>query len=283
MSGPYQQQPTPPQQPGPPYGAPEPVYETPGQQYGTSSGTVYGSPGQQYGTPGPAYGGQGQQYGAPAPAYGAQGQQYGAPAPAYEAQGQQYGAPAPAYGAQAPQYGAPTGYPAPPAVPERGRNGFAITALIFGIIGGIPLALGFAIAGLVRAGKVKRGKVMSIVAIVLALLWIIPVVALTQRVEKLADPGCIQAENLARTFEAKVQADSSNPTALKSDLTSTITQLNDAAAKSNNDTARTAIKKLSADISELLDDLNNAKVPSSDLQTRLTTDGDAVDTACGRV
>ena len=248
MSGPYQQQPPPPPQPQ----------------------------GQPYGTPAQPYGAQGQPYEAPGQVYGAQGQQYGAPAPAY-------GAPGSTYGAPGQQYGAPTGYPVPPAVPEKRTNGFAIAALVFGIIPAIPLALIFGIIGLVRSGKVHRGKVMSIVGMVLALLWIVPIVALTQQAAKLADPGCIQAESIATTFETKVNADTSDPAALKNDLTSTAAQLDAAAAKSNNDTARAAIKKFSADIKELLDDLNNTKVPASDLETRLSTDGDAVDTACGRI
>jgi hypothetical protein len=175
---------------------------------------------------------------------------------------------------------APVGYPAPPAPPQ--KNGFAVTALIFGIIGGIPLAIGFGIAGLVRAGKVGKGKAMSWIGIVLAILWLAPSIYVVSHLSKALDPGCISAESLGNSINSKLDADTSNPGAMKTDLSTIASQLDDAAAKSNNATARDAIKKFSADIKELLADLNNGTAPAGDLVSRIEADGQAVDTACGR-
>ena len=176
------------------------------------------------------------------------------------------------------------GYPTPPAPPA--KNGFAVTSLIFGIIGWIPFAIGFGIAGLVRAGKVGKGKAMSWVGIVLAIVWIGGFtaigIALAGHVSKALDPGCISAESLGNSINSKMDADSSNPDALKADLSGIASQLDDAAAKSKNATARDAIKKFSADIKELLADLNNGTPPAADLLSRVDADGNAVDTACGR-
>ena len=40
------------------------------------------------------------------------------------------------------------------------------------------------------------------------------------------------------------------------------------------------MRSAATDFKELLDDLNSGTAPSADLQTRLATDGDAVDTDC---
>ncbi|HKT05148.1 MAG TPA: DUF4190 domain-containing protein [Rugosimonospora sp.] len=228
---------------------------------------------------------------------------YGQPQQAQTYGQPQHTQPQQPYGQQAPAYGQPTygqpsygqsgygqpGYgqpqsppPYPPAPPAKGGNGFAVASLIFGIIGGIPLAIGFGIAGLVRSAKVGRGKAMSVIGIVLSLLWLIPVIYLATHVAKAVDPGCIAAKATVSTYgDAKLNADSNNPAAMKNDLQTIVSQLNDAAAKSNSTEASTAIKKLATDFDELLTDLNKAQQPSSDLQNRINTDAKAVDSACG--
>jgi hypothetical protein len=248
VSGPYQQQPTPSPQPstgGQPYGAPR------------QPGTVYGQPQPQpYQQPGP-----------PPYAQPQHGRSYGPPQP-----GTPYGPPQP--------YGQP--YQSGP--PRKARNGFAIASLIFGIIGGIPLALGFGVAGLVRAAKVRRGKVMSIVGMSLSVLWLVPIIFLVPHVAKASDPGCIAGKATVTTYgDTKLGADANDPAAMKNDLRTLVTQLNEAAGRSNNAAARTALKKLATDFNELLTDVNNLTPPSAALQSRIAADAKAVDDACGTI
>ena len=180
---------------------------------------------------------------------------------------------------------APTGYPTP--TPPPAKNGFAVAALIFGIIAWVPFAIGFGIAGLVRAGKVNKGKAMSWVGIVLAVLWLVPMIIvgtyLGGHLTKALDPGCTAGKAVILGSDQKLNADTNNPDALKKDLATIVGQLNDAAAKSKNSAARDAITKVSADYKELLDDLNNGTQPAGDLVQRAEDDGKAVDTACGTI
>lgn len=182
-------------------------------------------------------------------------------------------------------YSAPV-VPAPPT----GGNGFAVASLITGILPLPPLGLIFGFLGLSQAKKIGgTGKGMAIIGIVLSILWIGGIAAITpslidtgKKVAKAVDPGCVSATNLSVDAASKMRADSSDLGALKTDLSDIVTGLKDAAGKSKNGTASTAITKLAGDYQELLDDLNNTTAPSADLQSRLTTDGRAVDTACGR-
>ncbi|MGQ0467566.1 MAG: septum formation family protein [Sporichthyaceae bacterium] len=58
-----------------------------------------------------------------------------------------------------------------PQQPQKGSNGYAVTSLIFGIIGGILLAVPFGIAGLRRAKTAGTGKGMSIAGLILSGVW----------------------------------------------------------------------------------------------------------------
>lgn len=61
------------------------------------------------------------------------------------------------------------GYPgAPRSPPGAGRNGYSIAALVFGLVGSFPLALGFGVVGLreIRRG-VGRGRGMAVAGLVL--------------------------------------------------------------------------------------------------------------------
>jgi Domain of unknown function (DUF4190)/Septum formation len=90
----------------------------------------------------------------------------GVPGPAGPAP---YGGPPSAYPAGQAPYGAP-------AAAERPRtSGFAIASLVFGIIGGILLSVGFGIAALVkiRGNPQLRGKGMAIAGLILSGLWLV--------------------------------------------------------------------------------------------------------------
>ena len=93
-------------------------------------------------------------------------------------------APPPAYGppgVPGPPPGAmgPGGFPMPPSGPgwgpptaAAGFDGFAIAALVFGILPCVPLGIIFGIIALVRIGKSgQRGKGLAIAGIVLASVW----------------------------------------------------------------------------------------------------------------
>ena len=258
MSGPYQQSNWP-QQPG-------------------GSGQPYGQPPQQGGTYGAPQ--QGGAYGAPQQSGG-----YGPP----QQQGGAYGAPSQSGGYGLPQQGAnPAGFGYPSEPPVKGSNGFATAALIFGIIPAIPLGIGFGIAGLVRAAKVQSGKVRSWVGIILAVLWLIPTIIvgayLGSHVSKALDPGCIAGKDaITNIADKKMKADEGNVDALLKDMEDLVTQLNDAAAKSKNDAARTAIKKLADDFNEEVTTVKSGKVPSDAWEKRMETDAQAVDDACGTI
>lgn len=113
--------------------------------------TVPPPPGPPWGPP-PPYGEP--QYGEP---------QYGQP---------QYGQPA--YGQPYPPP-PPLPYPNDPSDPSFGEaprtNWWAIVSLIFGVIGGVLIALVCGVVGLIKAKQYRSGRGMAIAGIVLAAVW----------------------------------------------------------------------------------------------------------------
>jgi Domain of unknown function (DUF4190)/Septum formation len=139
-------------------------------QYG---GSQYG--GSQYGGGTPSYGGS--QYSGSDPAAG---QQFGGSS-GFGTGNAGYGGGAGGYGNPAygtpPAYGAP-GYSQPGYGGNRPFSAAAIVSLIFGILGGIPIAIGFGIAALVRIPRRgQRGKGLAIAGLVLSGLWLAGVIA----------------------------------------------------------------------------------------------------------
>jgi hypothetical protein len=132
----------------------------------------HGAPQQQVGVP--------QQYGPPeqhggAGQYDATSQQYGQP-PQYGQPGQygqpsQYGPPQP-YGVAGPPGAADQPGGAWPPPPRRGTNGFAIAALVCGLIAAVPFAIAFGIVALVQIRKRNQGgRGLAIAGLVLAVVW----------------------------------------------------------------------------------------------------------------
>ncbi len=81
----------------------------------------------------------------------------------------------------------PGGYPPPPQMGQqwgqlagkRSMDGLSIASLVFGIIGGILLAIPFGIAGLVRTRQgVRRGRPLAIAGLSLSLVWVIVLVGI---------------------------------------------------------------------------------------------------------
>ncbi|MCX4744795.1 hypothetical protein OG455_04545 [Kitasatospora sp. NBC_01287] len=183
------------------------------------------------------------------------------------------------YGAPQQPYGYPVQQPT-------GSNGFAIAGLILAFFFS-PLGLIFSIVGLVKSKSAGKGKVASIIGLIVSLLSIAAAIAvfvlIGSKVVKAIDPGCTSATSTVSTYSDKMTADASNPDALKTDFKDATDQLNAAAAKAGNASAKNAISALAADYQQLYTDVNTGTAPSDDLQSKLETDGNNVDTACGHI
>jgi hypothetical protein len=80
------------------------------------------------------------------------------------------------YALSAPTTPQSTPYYPPPT--ERRTNGFAIASLVFGILGGVPLAVVFGIVALVQIPKRhQKGGGLAIAGLVLAGVWALAIVA----------------------------------------------------------------------------------------------------------
>jgi hypothetical protein len=162
--------------------------------------------------------------------------------------------------------------PQPPATKQ--TNGFAIAALIFGIIGGSILGLIFGIIGLRRSKSTGTGRGMSIAGIVLSVLWLIAAIAIVIVVataaSKQADPGCVQYRSIV---------DSSAVTD-PSSFGSIADQLRDAAAKAENAEAKAAIGTLAEDFDNLVAAIQSGNLPPN-LEAELTAHEEAANSACG--
>ncbi|PYC66975.1 hypothetical protein C7C46_30845 [Streptomyces tateyamensis] len=193
---------------------------------------------------------------------------------------QGYGAPQQPYGVP-PQE--PYGYPAPVAQPT-GSNGFAVAGLILAFFFA-PLGLIFSIIGLAKSNKAGKGKVMSIIGLIVSLIAIavgVAVFALVgTKVAKALDSGCTSATSTVTSTSDKMSADSGSPDALKADLKNATDQLNTAAAKAGNADAKSAITALAGDYQQLYTALSTGTAPSADLSTKIEADAKKVDDACG--
>jgi hypothetical protein len=172
----------------------------------------------------------------------------------------------------------------PPEPPKR-TNGFAIAGLITGILPTPLFGLIFSIIGLVKSKSYRSGKAMAWIGIVLSVLWIIASVgigvALAPRIAKAADPGCVAVESNIASLNTKISADAGNTEAFKTDLQTMIADLQDGAAKTHSDTARAAMNAMAADVQQVLNALNGNGT-ANDALGRLESDGNAIDSACGR-
>ena len=177
------------------------------------------------------------------------------------------------------QQDAPAGTPAAPA---KGGNGLAIAGFITGLIGLIPFGLIFGTIGAFKAKKTS-GRVLAILGVVFALAWIAPVAIVTPHLIKASDPGCQAAQKVSNAYpDSKIEADGNNPTALGADLQAIYAGLTDAAKKANNADAKAALTNYANDYGTLLQALSSGQQPAADLQTKMTSDEDKVNTACGK-
>ena len=190
----------------------------------------------------------------------------------------------PPYESQVPQqpYGTPQQpYGAPPAPPA--SNGLSVAALILGILPTAIIGLIVGIIALVKAGKTGAGKAMAWIGIVLSILWtagwIVFGVAAGHNVAQRLDPGCLSIESQT-ALATKMQHDT-DPAEMQKDIQQLITELKADQAKTKSAKVRTALANFEKDFEDLQTAMQTGNVPP-DLVGRLTTDGKAVDTACGR-
>jgi len=274
-----------PPNPGPgEYGSPQPPPAYGGTTYGSPpggapySGGTYGAAPGAAPTSGGTYGAaptSGGTYGS-APAGGGQygGPQYG---------GAPYGAAPVGAPGGAPYGGGPAGGPPPygqPPQQPQGTNGLSIAGLVLAFIIA-PVGFILSIIGLVQAGKRgQKGKGLALAGIIVSLLLMIGsgvlVAATASKVTKLADPGCTTGKSAVLDNQSKV----SNPDTIKDGLTATIAGLNSAAAKAKHDDVRNAMKALADDYGQMLNAINTATPPSSELTDKIVKDGEKVDSLC---
>jgi hypothetical protein len=169
-----------------------------------------------------------------------------------------------------------------PAAPAKGGNGLAIAAFITGLIGLIPFGLIFGVIGAVKARK-SSGRVLSILGVVFALAWIVPVAIVTPHIIKASDPGCQAAQKVSNAYpDSKIDADTKDPAALGADLQAIYAGLTDAAKKANNADAKAALTTYANDYGTLLQALSIGQQPAADLKAKMTSDEDKANKACGK-
>ena len=171
---------------------------------------------------------------------------------------------------------------AAPAAPAKGGNGLAIAGFITGLIGLIPFGLIFGVIGAIKAKKTS-GRVLAILGVVFALAWIVPAAIVTPHLIKASDPGCQAAQKVSNAYpDSKINADGTDPAKLGADLQAIYAGLTDAAKKANNATAKATLTTYANDYGTLLQALSAGQQPAADLEAKMTSDEDKVNTACGK-
>lgn len=212
-----------------------------------------------------------------------------------------------------PPYGGLPRYPSPeraggrysPEIPSPRGNGFAVAGIILAFLFW-PLGLTLAIVGLAKSGaRAGAGRVLSIVAIVVAALVgaasvsVAAVVAIDK--PTVADPGCVSAESAFRAMhstlssdDAAIARDQNNRAAAIADINrlaaddqTLVTQLNAAKAEAAAQSVKNKIGTMSSDLSGMLAAIKGAENGGASqlsmldtYQSRIKGDGSAIDEAC---
>jgi hypothetical protein len=127
------------------------------------------------------------------------------------------------------------------------RNSVAVAAAVLGVLGAIPFAIAFGIAGLVRAARVGRGKGLAWLGIVLGVLWVIPAVYVVQGLHVAPDAGCQAAKDTVVTGASTLQRDAADPAKGRTDLTAIANGLAAAADQSSDSDVKAALGSLAGD------------------------------------
>jgi hypothetical protein len=196
------------------------------------------------------------------------------------------------------------GYPVGP--PPKQSNGLAVAGLVLAILFW-PLGLIFSIIGLVRSkARGGAGKTPAIIGLVLAVLFGAGSIVFFVSVAKstAADPGCISAESSISSLtpklqadETKLNADSSNPAALQTDLTGFIddmqsvqSDLTNAGSIATHSNVQTAIGTMDTDLGTFITDMKQIQGGDDSQVNQMTAvaqklepDGNAVDSLCSSI
>jgi hypothetical protein len=172
------------------------------------------------------------------------------------------------------QYPPPPGQPgyAPPAPPQRGMSGLAITGFILAFLIA-PLGFILSLIAVFTTGAAKaRGRGLAIAGVVISLVVMIGVGSIVFAISKstLADPGCVAGKSAI--LNAPKEPDDKA-------LQGMIDDLNAAAAKAKHDDVRNAMTALAADYKSLLDGIKSGKIPNGVLD-KVSADGQKIDDLC---
>jgi hypothetical protein len=188
--------------------------------------------------------------------------------------------------------GRPPGY----ADGQPSRNGAAVAALVFGIVGASVLAIVLGFIGRARAKTVGRGRAMATTGLVLGVIFLaveggaiavathsgLPRAATnhTTSTPKVMDPGCaaVEGSGAAATMEADAKA--GDVTKLVADFRTMATQLTAAQAKTTRPVAATAMKQFAADLTTYAASLSKGQAFTQAEINKFVADAGAVDRAC---
>jgi hypothetical protein len=172
------------------------------------------------------------------------------------------------------QYPPPPGQPgyAPPAPPQRGMSGLAITGFILAFLIA-PLGFILSLIAVFTTGAAKaRGRGLAIAGVIISLVIMIGVGSIVFAISKstVADPGCVAGKEAILNAPKEPDAKA---------LQGMIDDLNAAAAKAKHDDVRNAMTALATDYKSLLDGIKAGKLPDGILD-KVGADGQKIDDLC---
>lgn len=170
---------------------------------------------------------------------------------------------------------------APPPAPEPKRtNVFAILGIIFAFVGGV-LGIIFSIIGLVRAGTLKSGRALSVVALVISLI-VTGVGGYVGYKLVSIDPGCIAANNADNKYSPRIKQGANGEgggLGWAAAVTGLATDLGTAAAKTKDATIKAAIEEAARDQVALLQAASTGGDTSA-ISAKATADEDKIKNLC---
>jgi hypothetical protein len=171
-----------------------------------------------------------------------------------------------------PESGQPESQVPPPAPPQRGTSGLAISGFILAFLIA-PLGFILSLIAVFRTGAGKaKGRGLAIAGLIISVLIMGGIgagVAVAANSTQL-DPGCTAGKDAILNG-----SDGSDAASLQA----TVDKLNAAAAKAKHDNVRAAVKTIADDYTELLNGVKTGKLPA-DIEQRIGKDGDTFDSLC---
>lgn len=164
----------------------------------------------------------------------------------------------------------------------RKTNGFAVASLITGLLPTVVLGLIFGILGIFRSRRVGRGMTMSVSGILLALLWIAPIVIVMPHVMKSMDPGCREAKQIQDQYpQSRLATDFNDPALYRADNDAVIQGLTDSAVKTKSSEASKYMIAEANDIRLIEQTTAQKQVLTAGMVEQGDNDETALHKACG--